>query len=95
MDYDNEKYTLLEWISTSEQLPPKGEWVLVTTDDWQKPIEIMCYQGTRIGRHDIGNGWEDYEFPSWTSGHGDVQSRHPTHWMKLPDTPKEMQFFSP
>lgn len=89
MDYDNEKYTLLEWISTSEQLPPKGEWVLVTTDDWQKPIEIMCYQGTRIGRHDIGIGWEDYEFPSWTSGHGDVQSKHPTHWMKLPDTPKQ------
>lgn len=93
-DYDNEKYTLLEWISTSEQLPPKGEWVLVTTDNWQKPCEIMCYQGVRVIENECDKGYDRY-FPSWTSGHGDIQSKHPTHWMKLPDTPKEMQFFCP
>lgn len=72
------------WVPTTERLPNKNQWVLVTTEDYPKLFEIMCYQGIRIGRHDIGNGWEEYEYPSWTSGHGDIQSSHPKAWMPLP-----------
>lgn len=74
-----------EWILTSERLPNVGQWVLVTTKDYQKYVEVMCYQGIRIGQHDVGNGWEEYEYPSWTSGHGDVQGHHPKAWMLLPE----------
>ena len=72
------------WIPTSKKLPNKNQWVLVTTEDYQKIAEVMCYQGIRIGKHDVGNGWEEYEYPSWTSGHGDIQSSHPKAWMPLP-----------
>lgn len=75
-----------KWILTSERLPNKGQWVLVTTGERQKPYEVMCYQGIRIGEHDDGNGWEEYEYPSWTSGHGDVQGHHPEAWM-MPSLP--------
>ena len=73
-----------KWILTSKRLPNKGQWVLVTKEDYQKPVEIMCYLGVQIGRHDIGNGWDEYEYPSWTSGHGDIQGSHPKAWMPLP-----------
>ena len=74
-----------KWIPVSERLPNKNQWVLITTEDYQKPIEIMRYQGIRTGLHNIGNGgWEQYDYPSWTSGHGDIQSYHPKAWMPLP-----------
>ncbi len=79
-----------KWIPISERLPNKGQWVLITTEEYQKPIEIMCYQGIRIGKHDNGNGWEEYEYPSWTSGHGDIQGYNPKAWMPLP-APYEVQ----
>ena len=80
-----------KWIPISEKLPNKNQWVLVTTEDCQKIAEVMCYQGIRIGRHDIGNGWEEYEYPSWTSGHGDIQGRHPKAWMPLPKPYSEVE----
>ena len=79
----------MNWISTDNQLPPKGVWVLVTKEDGNKPFEVMAYQGMRIGKRDDGNGWKEYEFPCWTSGYGDVQSHHPKYWAKLPTEIKE------
>lgn len=73
-----------KWILTSDRLPNKSQWVLVTTESYQKPVEIMRYQGVQIGQHNVGNGWGKYGFPSWTSGHGDIQSHHPKAWMPLP-----------
>lgn len=90
MTYGNGELPNGGWISTSDQLPDKGQWVLVTTERYQKPVEIMCYQGVRIGQHNVGNGWEEYEFQSWTSGHGDIRSHHPEAWMPLPE-PYELQ----
>ena len=82
---------LKNWILTEKELPPIGKWVLVTKDnDWQKPVEIMCYTGIRIGTRYIhsnnSSDWteEKYEYPAWTSGHGDIQSSHPKYWIKLP-----------
>lgn len=73
-----------KWIPVSEKLPNKNQWVLVITENYQKLVDIMCYQGIRICRHDVGNGWEEYECPSWTSGHGDIQDSHPIAWTPLP-----------
>ena len=80
----------MKWIKTNKQLPPKGKWVLVTRDDWQKPWEIMCYMGIRtntITRYIPGIKElieEEYEYPAWTSGHGDIMGQHPIAWMPLP-----------
>lgn len=80
-----------KWIPTSDRLPNVGQWVLVTTKDYQKYVEVMCYQGIRIGQHNVGNGWEEYEYPSWTSGHGDILGSHPEAWMPLPKSWKGKQ----
>lgn len=85
MTYENGELPNGGWIPTSERLPDKGQWVLVMAESYQKPVEIMCYQGIRIGQQYVGNRWEDYEYPSWTSGYGDIQDYHPKVWMPLPE----------
>lgn len=78
-----------KWILTEEKLPPKGVWVLVSDEkDSQKPWEIMCYEGIETGTQWYYHGDEEiiehYEYPAWTSGHGDIMSHNPTAWMPLP-----------
>lgn len=80
----------MEWIKTSEQLPPIGQWVLVSEDDTSCPVEIMCYQGIKTNERYQDGKWEDYEYPSWTSGHGDIQDEHPKAWMPLPEPYREV-----
>ena len=86
-----------EWILTTEQMPKESQWVLTTTNDYQKPIEIQCYMGIRIGTeyvHPIGEkDWieKKYEYPAWTSGHGDISSHNPIAWMPLPTIPKNIK----
>ena len=86
-----------KWILTSEQMPPKGKWVLVTTEDWQKPWEIKCFLGIRTGvkyvRYPEKRGFieEEYEYPAWTSGHGDIGSHNPIAWMPLPNIPQDIK----
>ena len=80
----------MEWIKTSKQLPPIGQWVLVTKNDYQKPWEIECFMGVRIGTeycHNENGEWveEEYEYNGWTSGHGDIGSNDPIAWMPLPE----------
>ena len=83
------------WIYCKDKLPPKGEWVLVTRNEYQKPVEIMCYQGIRTNRRTNDHGeWEDYRYPSWTSGHGDIQGRHPLAWMEVPLVPEDHPYFN-
>ena len=76
-----------DWILTKDKMPPIGTWVLVTQNYSQKPWEIMCYQGIEIGTcWDSKNNFkeEHYEYPTWTSGHGDIMSHNPIAWMPLP-----------
>lgn len=83
----------MEWIKTNEQLPPKGQWVLVTTDDYQKPCEIECYIGVKkhSGYRFVNGKGEDFEEPyhAWTSGYGDI-GESPIAWMPLPEPYREV-----
>ena len=82
-----------KWILTKDELPEKGVWVLTTINDHQKPIEIRCYLGIRRGSkasRKTNYEWVEYEYPAWTSGHGDISSRHPIAWTPLPSIPEDI-----
>lgn len=68
----------LKWISLKEQYPPKD-------------IGVLIYRGNFIGDlmdvfyYDGGDTWEDcYGYSGTTEGEGI------THWMPLPEPPKEI-----
>ena len=83
----------MNWIKTKEQLPAEGEWVLVAVDDIYKPIDVMKYEGMKVGRVIGGMNafypkktyYEEFIYPYWTSGHGDVLGAHPYAWASLRD----------
>lgn len=77
-----------KWILTKDQMPPKGQWILVAKNNWQKPWEIERYIGKRINQYcgqKTNWEWEDYEYDAWTSGHGDIGEDAPIAWMPLPE----------
>ena len=79
------------WIDTDKMLPPENEWVLVRTGDANKPIDVMQYQGMKVGRYVGqsnfnlfgGNGYEKFVYPQWTRGRGDILGTHPIAWASL------------
>ena len=79
----------------SEKMPPKNMWVLVARPEYyQKPWEIMSYMGIMTNkrrRFDENGNWieEEYVYPAWTSGHGDIMSEDPVAWMPMPEPYKE------
>ena len=81
-----------EWIETEKQMPPKGQWVLVAQDNYQKPWEIMTYMGVQTGYKYLPPNFDEkipYSYHAWTSGHGDITSKNPVAWMPLPDPYKQ------
>ena len=83
----------MKWIKTKEQLPPENEWVLVAVDNLRKPIDVMQYQGMKKGRM-VGQKnilfpkatyYEEFIYPHWTRGFGDVMGTHPYAWASLRD----------
>lgn len=80
------------WIKTNNELPPKGKWVLVLTNEfWQdkKYCEVACYQGIRENTeytYDENKKKfvpKKYYYHAWTSGHGDI-FHNPYAWQPLP-----------
>ena len=67
----------MEWIKTSEQLPPTGQAVLVTTSDWQDPIKIWEYDGKTSVNDPTLDMW-------FTHGMSGITSEQPKAWMPLP-----------
>ena len=86
----------MDWIKMSEKRPPDNTWVLVADpNDYQKPWEIMRYLGVMTNTRYILNSElnervsEEYEYPAWTSGHGDILSEDPVAWMPMPEPYEE------
>ena len=85
-----------KWIKTEEQMPEKGQWVIVFSGDNRKYCEIECYMGlgtkTTTTWDKDGNMIKyDYEYPAWTCGHGDIKSTNPVAWMPLPEPYREKE----
>lgn len=78
-----------EWHYPNKgDLPPIDEWVIVATQDYQKPIDVMTYIGRRIGKcssSETDFEWQEYEYDAWTSGNGDILDENPIAWMHGPD----------
>ena len=72
-----ERRNAMEWIKTSEQLPPIGQPVLVTTNDWQFPYEIWEYKGKISVNDPTLDMW-------FTHGMGGITEEQPKAWMPLP-----------
>ena len=75
----------MEWIKTSEQMPPKGEWVLCATPEHSIPWEIRMYEGIGVGKEYVSKEHieREYNYPRWRVK-GGVASRNPIAWMPLP-----------
>ena len=85
--------TVQEWISVDDRLPDKKGAFLVyvkTKNKWGGYIKTTwfttCYEG--VEDHMQGKKiWYDYD-----SDFGDYEVRNVTHWMPLPDPPKENDY---
>jgi hypothetical protein len=62
------------WISVEEKLPETNGDV------------IICFD--RCGA-DIGRGWYDKKYNAWVMDNGFMCCYNVTHWMALPEPPKE------
>lgn len=67
-----------KWISTAERLPERnGEYLTVVVDEGGYSRYDLCH-------------WNGYYKTFTLSGStGDEYIRHPTHWIDLPEPPKE------
>lgn len=80
-----------QWISVKERMPEKKDSYLVVKDLFGDKIETIC--GFTKNLRDVsfvdfdGNtnpGWYDYD-----SEYGYFEVNNVTHWMPLPEAPKE------
>lgn len=67
----------LTWIPVSERLPKDGQHILVCTDG----IKYKIHSGYYSGEDEEGYRFHAFEKGAWYHG--------VTHWMKLPQPPKE------
>ena len=79
----------MEWIKTSEMLPPDGQEVLIWIDGADMPIQAYVNTDSGIALWFADPQWRDYtssgEYPR------DIKIDRcfeVTHWMPLPTPPK-------
>ena len=74
-----EHYNHFQWISVKDRLPEDEELYLICTESNFGKIDIAYYQP-------IGDKFSNYE-PFWQGKSN--RSTRVTHWMPLPEPPKE------
>ena len=68
----------MNWIKTSEQLPPKGVPVLVATDDIRCPYDIWSYSGKTSVNDPMLDMWR-------VENDGGIMPESPLAWQPLPE----------
>lgn len=77
----------MDWISVKEELPPLKEYVLLCVDLFAYNTEEKS--GPRIFVGYRGNyGKENYD-SAWGDGYIPFEGEDITHWMHLPNPPKQ------
>ena len=69
-----------EWISVKDRLPEIYEDVLVIASG--NPQKNITLSAAYCFGYISGDGWVIEEYPEW-------ENAYVTHWMMLPDPPKE------
>lgn len=89
-DYLKEHFAEPRWIPVTERLPEKKGMYLVhekAFNKWGGYMNVVCFSPCYDGVEEHLKGrkmWYDYD-SEW----GDFEIRNVTHWMPLPEPPKE------
>lgn len=81
---------MAEWISVKDRLPDEGKYLVCKDVHGNKIIDICAYTNNleAIDKYDFQGqnrgGWYGYD-----SECGYFERRNVTHWMPLPEPPKE------
>lgn len=81
---------MTEWISVKDKLPEEGKEVLVIAYGWDKnpPCYLGCLKHTKSEKSWL-TGLESAESDWSLWGWSYLRTPKVTHWMPLPDPPKE------
>lgn len=72
-----------QWVSVKERMPEEGEMTLVAVSG--KPRKnITLKNAVELAEYTVSEGWILEMWPEWTGA-------EITHWMPLPELPKEEQ----
>lgn len=88
--YEKGKKDALKWIPVSERLPEKDGRYLVFKRHWNNTwFDVLGFakNGERVSKYDLENAkdvWYGYD-----SEYGYFSVDSVTHWMPLPEVPKE------
>lgn len=72
-----------EWISVKERLPALDQFVLVALNDWEEPI--IAYLEENKLKHANVESFFTWQSPMLFG----IDWNTVTHWMPLPELPKE------
>ncbi len=78
----------MEWISVKDQLPDDGQYVLVYhSDDFH--ITVGYFESDNVRFYIESDGKKFYTDSGWETEIPWAQKGSVTHWMPLPEPPKE------
>lgn len=75
----------MEWISVKDRLPKKNGRYLCYTE-FPNISSVGVYYYGRLENEDDRKGFYFFD-----SEYGDVEASNVTHWMELPEPPKEIE----
>ena len=81
-----------KWIPVSERLPDTDGRYLVHKNLWGSTLfDVIAFakDGRKIDKYDFAKEWENVWY-SYSSEWGHVTTDSVTHWMPLPEPPKEV-----
>lgn len=89
--YEKGKKDALKWISVNERLPETDGRYLVHKNLWGSTwFDVISFakDGRKIDEYDFQKNWENVWY-NYDSEWGHVTTDSVTHWMPLPEAPKE------
>lgn len=81
----------MEWISVKDKLPSNDQDVLVYHAD-DDHITVGCFESDNVAFYIQPDGSKFYTDSGWETEIPWAQKGQVTHWMELPERPKDKEF---